>query len=234
MATCISNEKQIATGMLLYIQDYDERWPRAVNNASTNKKLQVNIARKVVGDNACFTADPVVGRPVGFLYPHIQNTAIWRCPQDPVTYDPKVLNTNNSLGIANATSYHLNLYLTGSLVDGVNETTSGDGLANAKIGRSAQTILARDEDANDGTNVENNTAIGGALVGEQFYTRHSDHTQANRHAGIGNYVMVDGHVKTFAPSGVSPMQQDDDPEHPCPGCADLVNTNARAFFNIQE
>ena len=76
------------------------------------------------------------------------------------------------------------------------------------------------------------TAIGGALVGEQFYTRHSDHTQANRHAGIGNYLMADGHVKVLPSASVSPMQRDDDPQNPCPNCADQVNSNAQAFFNL--
>lgn len=229
---CMSNERQFGTGILMYVQDFDETFPRAVNNASPNKKLTVNIAQRLVGDNAFSEGDAVVGRPVGFLYPLIKNTALWRCPQDPISYSPKVLNTNASLSVANADSYHLNLYLTGTQVDGIKETTSGDGLPIARVARSAQTVLARDGDANDGTNVENNTAIGGALVGEQFYTRHSDHTQANRHAGIGNYLMADGHVKTLSPAGASPEEIDDDPQHPCPNCADVVNPNAQVFFNL--
>jgi prepilin-type processing-associated H-X9-DG protein len=117
-------------------------------------------------------------------------------------------------------------------VDGVNEKTSGDGRPNAGVPRIAETILARDGDASDGTNIENNTSIGGALIGEQFYTRHSDHTQAIRHSGKGNYIMLDGHVKTLSPNAVSPMAADDDPQNPCPGCPDQVNLNAQAFWNI--
>ncbi len=231
-AACMSNEKQFGMSILMYVQDFDETFPRAVNNASASKKLTVNIAQRVVGDNAFLNADPAVGRPAGFLYSYIKNTVIWHCPQDPVAFNPGSLNTNASLSIANADSYHLNLYLTGTLVDGINEVTSGDGLPIAKVGRSAQTVLARDGDANDGTNVENNTAIGGALVGEQFYTRHSDHTQANRHAGIGNYLMADGHVKSLPSSGASPEEVDDDPKHPCPNCPDVVNPNAQVFFTL--
>ena len=231
-AACMSNEKQIATAILMYFQDYDERTPRAVNNASTSSHLPIPITPPMVGDNAFLSGDATVGRPAGFLYAYIKNDALWRCPQDPVTYNAKTLNTNNSLGIANATSYHLSLYLTGSQVDGVNETTSGDGTTIAAIPRVAETILARDGDANDGTNIENNTAIGGALIGEQLYTRHSDHTQAIRHGGKGNYIMLDGHVKTLAPEAVSPAETDDDPANPCPGCPDKVNPNAQAFWNI--
>lgn len=231
-AACMSSEKQIALGMMMYIQDYDERTPRAVNNASNSPRLDIPILPHVPGDNAFSSGDPAVGRPTGFLYAYINNDALWRCPQDPTTFNIRVLNTNGSLGAANATSFHLSLYLTGSRVDGVNETTSGDGLTLAAVSRTSQTILGRDGDASDGTNIENNTAIGGALVGEQLYTRHSDHTQAIRHSGLGNYIMLDGHVKTLAPSQVSPMAADDDPQHPCPGCPDQINLNAQAFWNL--
>lgn len=231
-AACISNEKQMSTAILMYFQDYDERTPRAVNNASASAHLAIPITPAVVGDNAFSDANTALNRPVGFLYPYLKNIQVWRCPQDSVTCDGKTLNTNGSLNVANATSYHLSLYLTGTTVDGVAETTSGDGTALAAISRVSETILARDGDASDGTNIENNTAIGGALIGEQLYTRHSDHTQAIRHGGLGNYIMLDGHVKTLAPSAVSPMARDDDPDHPCPGCADQVNPNAQAFWNL--
>jgi prepilin-type N-terminal cleavage/methylation domain-containing protein/prepilin-type processing-associated H-X9-DG protein len=233
-AACMSNQRQMALGLMMYIQDFDECCPRAVNNASNSPHLAIPILPHVLGDNAFLSADLSVGRPVGMLYPYIKNDALWRCLQDPTVTNPRTLNTNNSLGVANATSYHLNLYLTGSQVDGVMETTSGDGRPAAGVPRPAQTILARDGDASDGTNIENNTTIGGALVGEQFYTRHSDHTQAVRHSGLGNYIMLDGHVKTLAPSAVSPMAADDDPDHPCPGCPDQINPNAHAFWNIVE
>lgn len=231
-AACISNEKQMSTAILMYFQDYDERTPRAVNNASASPHLNIPITPAVKGDNAFSTGDSTVGRPEGFLYAYIKNTQVWRCPQDSITFDGKTLNTNNSLCLANATSYHLSLFLTGTTVDGVAETTSGDGTSLASISRVAETILARDGDASDGTNIENNTSVGGALIGEQLYTRHSDHTQAIRHGGLGNYIMLDGHVKTLAPSAVSPMARDDDPAHPCPGCSDQVNPNAQAFWNI--
>lgn len=235
-AVCMSNAKQLALGMMMYIQDNDERTPRAVNNDSASEKLNVTALPQVHGDNAFQNGDATVGRPAGFLLPYFKNQQVWRCPQDPVPFDGKTLNTNNSLALANATSYHFSLYLTGSQVDADNEITTGDGLANAAVPRVSETILARDGDASDGTNINNNTAIGGALIGEQFYTRHSDHTQAGRHYGKGNYVMLDGHAKTFPPEWVSPIDATDDPEHPCspgPDCSPMkVNPNARAFFNL--
>jgi len=232
-AVCMSNAKQIALAFMMYIQDYDERTPRAVNNASALDKLNVQQTPQLVGDNAFLPSDSAIGRPEGFLYSYIKNIQVWRCPQDSVRCDLKVLNSNDSLGIANVTSYHLSLFLTGSQVDAFNEITSGDGLANAAVPRISQTILARDGDTSDGTNVNNNTSIGGALIGEALYTRHSDHTQAVRHDGKGNYVMLDGHVKTLVPEWVSPIDATDDPAHPCPQCSNMtVNPNAQAFWNI--
>lgn len=234
-AVCMSNSRQLAQGFMMYLQDYDERTPRAVNSAAASDKLTVTASPMVDGDNAFLPADPVVGRRAGFLYPYFKNVQVWRCPQDVVVSDGHTLNTNNSRGIANCTSYHLSLFLTGSSVDGDREITSGDGLANAAVPRVSQTILARDGDASDGSNVNNNTAIGGALIGEQLYTRHSDHTQAVRHYGKGNYVMLDGHVKTLAPEWVSPVDSTDDPAHPCPTCSSMtINQNAQAFWNIVE
>ena len=243
-AACMSNEKQIATSVLMYFQDFDERCPRAVNNSSTSSHLKIQDANgapllpTLAGDNAILNGDAASARPVGFLYPYVKNEAVWRCPQDAIIYDPKVFNNNGSLGIANATSYHLSIFLTGSRVDGYNEITSGDGRPVAAIPITAQTILARDGDASDGTNIENqpvganpNVGVGGSLVGEQLYTRHSDHTQAIRHNGIGNYIMLDGHVKTLAPDGVSPEDATDDPSHPCNSCSDMqVNPKAQNFW----
>ena len=231
--TCLSNSRQLAQGFMMYIEDYDSRTPRAVNNDSASSKLNVTALPQVPGDNAFLVADPATGRGEGFLAAYFKNQQIWRCPSDPVRFNPAILNTNSSHCIANATSYHLSLYLTGSQVDADNEITSGDGLSEAAIGRISQTILARDGDASDGSNVENNTTIGGALIGEQLYTRHSDHTQAVRHDGKGNYVMLDGHVKTVVPEWVSPMDGTDDPAHPCPTCSPMVvNPNAEFFWNI--
>jgi len=231
-AVCMSNERQIAGAVMLYWQDYDERTPRAVNNASPDSRLAVEIVPRLPGDNAFLPTDASAGRPEGFLYPCMRRQEVWRCPQDPTAYNAGTLNTNASRSIANATSYHLSLYLTGTRVDPVAETTSGDGLALAAVPRPADTILGRDGDASDGTNVENNTAVGGALIGEQLYTRHSDHTQAVRHGGMGNYIMMDGHVRTLPPEWVSPVEKDDDPAHPCPGCPDAVNPLARVFWNL--
>ena len=218
---------------MMYLEDYDSRTPRCVNNDAASSKLAVSATPQIPGDNAFLSADPAAGRAVGFLTSYFKNGQIWRCPSDNVRFDGKTLNTNSSHSLANATSYHLSLYLTGSQVDANIEVTSGDGISEAAIGRVSQTILARDGDASDGTNVENNTAIGGALVGEQLYTRHSDHTQAVRHDGKGNYVMLDGHVKTVVPEWVSPMDGTDDPAHPCPTCSTMVeNPGAELFWNL--
>src|SRR5262245_16849587 len=86
-AACMSNERQISLGIMMYIQDYDERTPRAVNNASPSNKLDVRLLPRLAGDNAFFLGDTSIGRQQGFLYSYIKNEALWRCGQDPTTYN---------------------------------------------------------------------------------------------------------------------------------------------------
>src|SRR5882757_9772781 len=65
-AACMSNEKQISLGILMYIQDYDEVCPRAVNNSSSSPHLNIPIIPSVLGDNVFQIGDATLGRPAGF------------------------------------------------------------------------------------------------------------------------------------------------------------------------
>ncbi len=229
---CLSNEKQLGLAFTMYVQDYDERAPRAVNNASPQPKLQVDLTPRVTGDNAFSPPDPVRGRIAGFLYPYMHAEALWRCPQDQSPFVAGKPSENGSRAVANASSYRLNLFLTGSTVDPLAMRTSGEGLPMAGAPRSAETVLANDGDANDGTNVFKEAYWPGSAEAEQLYTVHSDHGQAARHRGMGNFIMLDGHCKTLPPCSVSPMVAYDDPANPCPGCPDVVYPGAYAFWNI--
>src|SRR5258708_3898385 len=108
-AVCMSNEKQIALGIMMYVQDYDERTPRAVNNASLSAKLEIPLLPHLPGDNAFLAPSPSLGRPAGFLYPYLKSEAIWRCPQHPTIVNSSILNTNSSLARASAAAAHWSL-----------------------------------------------------------------------------------------------------------------------------
>jgi prepilin-type N-terminal cleavage/methylation domain-containing protein/prepilin-type processing-associated H-X9-DG protein len=57
-ASCLSNLKQIGTACMMYMQDYDERFPYSVSD------FLVNDTRGIVSQ----------------LTPYIKNSQIWRCP----------------------------------------------------------------------------------------------------------------------------------------------------------
>ena len=56
--SCLSNLKQIATGMLMYIQDYDERLPMHYYTAADGNRYSI----------------------IQFIHPYIKNMDVWDCP----------------------------------------------------------------------------------------------------------------------------------------------------------
>ena len=66
-ASCMSNVKQIGTGVLMYNQDYDDMMPLA-------RTLTANATPLAVGNR--LTA-------LIFVLPYIKNTAVYRCPNMP-------------------------------------------------------------------------------------------------------------------------------------------------------
>jgi prepilin-type N-terminal cleavage/methylation domain-containing protein/prepilin-type processing-associated H-X9-DG protein len=67
-ASCESNIKQLCLGMLMYVQDYDERFPFEVYcNQPGFPNMCWDVYMHYFNDN-------------GFIMPYIKNTAIWNCP----------------------------------------------------------------------------------------------------------------------------------------------------------
>jgi prepilin-type N-terminal cleavage/methylation domain-containing protein/prepilin-type processing-associated H-X9-DG protein len=79
-AICLSNEKQIAMAVLMYIQDYDETFP-FVLDTSANDIADANIGdydkrpgvRGVTGREPQFQLVTVVA-------PYVKNESVWYCP----------------------------------------------------------------------------------------------------------------------------------------------------------
>jgi prepilin-type N-terminal cleavage/methylation domain-containing protein/prepilin-type processing-associated H-X9-DG protein len=80
-ASCLSNEKQLATAVLMYMQDYDETLP-FVLDASGNCNFDVTN----VGDNGKGPLVPnVTGQEPRFqlvteVAPYVKNDNVWYCP----------------------------------------------------------------------------------------------------------------------------------------------------------
>jgi len=74
-ALCLSNEKQIGLGVMMYAQDNDETMPQATYSAPTPP-----------GFSWCGTTranDPRVPKWMDMIYPYVKNTALFTCPDFP-------------------------------------------------------------------------------------------------------------------------------------------------------
>jgi len=103
---CLNNLKQIGTGIMMYVQDYDEMMP--VNNPPDDGTCQSHTAR---------TAYP--GTVANAIQPYIKNTQVFRCPSDAnnafnigstsvcAANDPRVYRMSycyNYMGVQNSTT----------------------------------------------------------------------------------------------------------------------------------
>jgi len=77
--SCLSNQKQLGTAVLMYVQDYDEQLPNAINGAAG-----VNLP----GGWVYYTAFPANETPRSFdvtqgsLFPYVKNAQVFVCPSD--------------------------------------------------------------------------------------------------------------------------------------------------------
>ena len=70
-ASCSSNLKQLALGMLMYVQDYDEVFP-------------FEVYCNVPGfPNMCWDRYMAYFGGNGFIMPYVKNTQLWSCPSQP-------------------------------------------------------------------------------------------------------------------------------------------------------
>jgi prepilin-type N-terminal cleavage/methylation domain-containing protein/prepilin-type processing-associated H-X9-DG protein len=109
--SCLSNVKQIGTAMMMYVQDYDEVWPRSDVCYAGVGVIPGAPATSATG---C-TASPFGQRLNHFkwwawLFPYTKNVQIFRCPSK----TPTVTRWNNGAELDNA--YALNLSVTGTTV----------------------------------------------------------------------------------------------------------------------
>lgn len=82
-ASCLSNLKQLSLGLLMYSQDYDERFPRAPRLPDMKKVGGPLVDAQHPPDFAAYYA-PDSWRLM--IFPYIKNSAIFICPQTKSAY----------------------------------------------------------------------------------------------------------------------------------------------------
>ncbi|MGV3723440.1 MAG: DUF1559 domain-containing protein [Actinomycetota bacterium] len=86
-ASCQSNLKQIATGMLMYVQDYDEAFPSGPAIAGTGDGNIVHNGWGWMVDTNWRSQVPTGIYLRDIVHPYIKNNEVWRCKSDPRNSD---------------------------------------------------------------------------------------------------------------------------------------------------
>jgi len=131
--SCLSNEKQITTGTLMYIQDYDERWPITLpNDGTTNSSFFVwTIPESVLNPPP---ASPQTRSNWAIaIQPYIKNYQVYSCPSslDLLLFGP----IDNPVQASTRISYAINGYLNDWNEGGT--TTPASTIAYTEVGKNA-------------------------------------------------------------------------------------------------
>jgi prepilin-type processing-associated H-X9-DG protein len=213
-ASCMSNLKQIGTGMLMYVQDYDERYPGSVMQPVP----PINGGGSVVM--------PIDAQ----LNPYIKSDQLWACPSDS---NPFFAVTNSIAGFWDGKHFANKLrrtygYVTEINTQQMNALDPNTGLATriaprgpagysiAEVEQSAETIAFMEASSNQGIGAVG-SYNGGVVTGCDTWklagrkagtggasTGGCDAAFSNTanipyvgHFDKGNYLFADGHVKSM-------------------------------------
>ncbi len=182
---CLSNMKQIGTGLLMYMQDYDETYPRHLDCTPTSV---------TPNDPTC----PHYNWST-MTDPYIKNNQVYVCPsRSDITYAPSVNATTKLLSNYTVMTYGLNYWLNSWYYPSTNP-----GLSMSEIARPAGTVWIGETGGSKevpsagyfqlypstyGYNVPANSTYGFSIktAGARLSNRHNEGT---------NIVWADGHAK---------------------------------------
>jgi prepilin-type N-terminal cleavage/methylation domain-containing protein/prepilin-type processing-associated H-X9-DG protein len=172
-ASCQSNLKQLALGMMQYTQDYDEKFPGYAGDTNTCKIVSTNCA------GWAFTVQP-----------YVKSVQVLQCPSVNV-----VLSTDSGNG--NYSTYADNLAL------GYNQTTGvSTGTNLAVLTQPSVTVMLCDyvpwfsASWASGTGYGNSTTGTSGALAKLYKIGDNSSTAGNdRHLNGANFAYTDGHVK---------------------------------------
>jgi len=198
-AACLSNEKQIGTALMMYVQDYDSTYPDGNVLGGPSPYAVGNPADP--RQNVSHAGYPIGRGWAGQIYPYVKNAGLFKCPSD--RYDGP--GTTNNVPISY--SYNRNAaaipdsYLTKpSMTVGLCEVTGAYGNVTQAGGWDLYSP------SSDGGNNSGSYLTGGryttGLLGVPARTR-TQSQNPPRHNEGSNFLMADGHAKWLRASMVS-------------------------------
>ena len=95
--SCLSNLKQIGTSMLMYVQDYDETFPKRYWGSTSSYMWPSGTVHR--------------GMWIPSIYPYVMNIQVFQCPSNPARWTGRY--------IGNGFSYPMNAYLDGQMLANV-------------------------------------------------------------------------------------------------------------------
>ncbi len=172
-ASCMSNLKQIGLGIQQYTQDYDENMPMCWWQMSTSVQMSWKDA----------------------IQPYVKSTQLFVCPSNPINAQPTWNTATNQRASYSPNSTHAQSVFGSS--GGTAATGNPPAYSIASFNYPATTIAVCETTftnsdfniANAYFNVTNRTSAGNQGSTYLF----------NGHLSTGNYLFVDGHVKTMKP-----------------------------------
>lgn len=192
-ASCQSNLKQLGLGVMMYVQDYDGRFPlyRYLDDPGATCS-----GAGCTYEYWCQTIDP-----------YIRNKQVWVCPSESYTSATNTpLKSNmNSTGLIYTgdgawtgneyVDYTLNGYL-------IYSNGASQGAAESQIASSASVFMMWDSSPNESVSTWS-SRYDNALNGPQpagyddlrEYVGTAPEHSIDRHLGGDNYLFIDGHVK---------------------------------------
>ena len=190
--SCRSNEKQLGTAIMMYTQDYDEVYPSG------------NVA--VIGGMGW----------AGQIYPYVKNAGVYKCASDPTVSTAPIVPV----------SYGINVNV-GRQAEAMLSAPANTVLMFEVLGVGADVTQLFQPDL---VSVAANGGDGGGagwidwsvssakydtgLMGSPPRTTATGRTNnvlSGRHNGMPNFLFADGHVKSAAPSRISPGTNNNNP-----------------------
>jgi prepilin-type N-terminal cleavage/methylation domain-containing protein/prepilin-type processing-associated H-X9-DG protein len=187
--TCLSNGRQIGTALMLYIQDYDERYPQ--EHPSTGNP--------VMDDNNGQLEAVDYGSPFDKILPYVagkdsRRTQLYICPSDPDPHGKAITDQSGNCVSNNApppgplSSYIINAYyLFGATL--------------AQISAPARSVYVVERRSEGNRHTDFCDVHYHPWLKEAELPQNADDTldpialASKRHSGGSNYVYADGHAK---------------------------------------
>jgi len=190
-ASCLSNLKQIGLGTMMYVQDYDEKFPlvvwedpctMSIGGGSADHTYLKSSDKSIPAGNFNTSTGGSIAHYyswMDFIFPYVKSMQLFVCPSDTQT--------------AGHASYGYNFFISGLKGGGTGSYPNKSPLSLSAINRSADIIVFADYNSAYVLDMESYTFCYQSIVEAQ-----DPHTFP--HLGGSNFVFADGHAK-WAKSG---------------------------------